>query len=121
MHVVNKIDIGLDQIDKIYHIADVHVRNLKRHKEYRIVFNRLYRYIESTKTPNSVIYIAGDVVHSKTDLSPESVDLVSEFFTQCANIAPTIIITGNHDCNLNNSYRLDALTPIVNAINHPNV
>jgi DNA repair exonuclease SbcCD nuclease subunit len=121
MHVVKKIDIGLDKIDKIYHIADVHVRNLKRHKEYRIVFNRLYRYIESTKTPNSVIYLAGDIVHSKTDLSPESVDLVSEFFTNCGNLAPTIIITGNHDCNLNNSYRLDALTPIVNAINHPNV
>ena len=22
-------------IEKIYHIADVHIRNLKRHKEYR--------------------------------------------------------------------------------------
>ena len=121
MHVVKKIDIGLSKIDRIYHIADVHVRNLKRHKEYRIVFNRLYKYIKSTKTPNSVIYIAGDIVHSKTDLSPESVDLVSEFFAKCADIAPTIIIAGNHDCNLNNSYRLDAITPIVNAINHPSV
>ena len=105
MHVVKKIDIGLSKIDRIYHVADVHVRNLKRHKEYRIVFNRLYKYIKSTKTPNSVIYIAGDIVHSKTDLSPESVDLVSEFFTKCADLAPTIIIAGNHDCNLNNSYR----------------
>jgi len=121
MHAIKKIDIGISKIDRIYHIADVHVRNLKRHKEYRIVFNRLYTYIKSTKTPNSVIYIAGDIVHSKTDLSPESVDLVSEFFTKCADLAPTIIIAGNHDCNLNNSYRLDAITPIVNAINHPSV
>ena len=82
MHAIKKIDIGISKIDRIYHIADVHVRNLKRHKEYRIVFNRLYTYIKSTKTPNSVIYIAGDIVHSKTDLSPESVDLVSEFFTK---------------------------------------
>ena len=26
------IDTGIDMIDKIYHIADVHVRNVKRHK-----------------------------------------------------------------------------------------
>ena len=39
------IDIGIDKIDKIYHIADVHVRNVKRHKEYRSVFQRLYHYI----------------------------------------------------------------------------
>ena len=121
MHDIKKIDIGISKIDRIYHVADVHVRNLKRHKEYRIVFNRLYNYIKRTKTANSIIYLAGDIVHSKTDLSPESVDLVSEFFTRCADLAPTIIITGNHDCNLNNSYRLDAITPIVNAINHPNI
>ena len=36
-------------------------------------------------------------------------------------VSPYIIITGNHDCNLNNSFRLDALTPIIKAINHPNI
>ena len=36
------IDIGINKIDKIYHIADVHVRNVKRHNEYRLVFKRLY-------------------------------------------------------------------------------
>ena len=44
------IKTGLDKIDKIYHIADVHVRNVKRHKEYAIVFNRLYSYIKKTKS-----------------------------------------------------------------------
>ena len=47
------IETGLDKIDKIYHIADVHVRNVKRHKEYQIVFKRLYSYIKKTKTKNS--------------------------------------------------------------------
>ena len=37
-------------IKKIYHIADVHIRNLKRHKEYREVFENLYDYIKSSKT-----------------------------------------------------------------------
>tara|TARA_R110000851_G_scaffold104058_2_gene221530 strand:- start:5946 stop:9104 length:3159 start_codon:yes stop_codon:yes gene_type:complete len=112
------IDIGIDTIDKIYHIADVHVRNVTRHKEYRLVFNRLYSYIKKTKTKNSLIYVAGDIVHAKTDMSPELVHVVSEFFKNLADLAPTIIIMGNHDCNLNNSYRLDALSPIVKALNH---
>ena len=109
-----------DQIDRIYHIADVHIRNVKRHKEYEQVFNRLYRYIKKTRSPNSVIYLAGDIVHAKTDMSPELIHQVSNFFRNCADLAPTILITGNHDCNLNNPSRLDALEPIVNAINHPN-
>jgi len=115
------IDIGIKEIDKIYHIADVHVRNVKRHKEYEQVFNRLYKYIQKTYTSNSVIYVAGDIVHAKTDMSPELVATVSDFFKNLADIAPTIIITGNHDCNLNNSSRLDAITPIVNALNHTNI
>jgi hypothetical protein len=31
------------------------------------------------------------------------------------------MIPGNHDANLNNSDRLDALTPVVNAINEKNL
>ena len=115
------IDIGIDKIDKIYHIADVHVRNVKRHKEYQLVFKRLYSYIKKTRTKNSLIYVAGDIVHAKTDMSPELVSVVSEFFKKLSDLAPTIIITGNHDCNLNNSYRLDALSPIVKALNHQNL
>jgi len=115
---MHDIDIGINTIDKIYHIADVHVRNVKRHKEYELVFKRLYSYIKKTKTPNSIIYVAGDIVHAKTDMSPELIEVVSKFFKRLADIAPTLVITGNHDCNLNNSYRLDALSPIVKALNH---
>jgi len=118
---MHDIDIGIEKIDKIYHIADVHVRNVKRHKEYKLVFNRLYAYIKKTKTVNSLIYVAGDIVHAKTDMSPELVSVVSDFFKQLADLAPTIVITGNHDCNLNNNYRLDALSPIVKALNHQNL
>ena len=115
------IDIGIDKVDKIYHVADIHVRNVKRHKEYELVFNRLYKYIKKTRTDNSLIYVAGDIVHAKTDMSPELIHVVSNFFKELADIAPTIVITGNHDCNLNNSYRLDALSPIVKALNHQNL
>lgn len=116
-----KIDIGISKIDKIYHISDIHIRNLKRHKEYRIVFDRLVDSIKSTCTENSIIFLGGDIVHAKTDMTPELVQSVQEFFKMFADIAPTILITGNHDCNLNNKTRLDALTPIVNALNHTNL
>lgn len=115
------IDIGLPTIDKIFHIADVHVRNVKRHTEYEQVFKRLYKYIKKHKTDNSVIYVAGDIVHAKTDMSPELVHCVSDFFSNLAAITPTLIITGNHDCNLNNSHRLDAISPIVKALNDSNI
>ena len=118
---MTKIDIGLNNIDKIYHIADVHIRNLKRHSEYKEVFTRLKEYISSTKTPNSIIYLAGDIVHAKTDMTPELIQAVQEFFKMMADELPTILITGNHDCNLNNKNRLDALSPIVNALKHPNL
>ena len=37
------IDIGFDSITKIAHIADIHIRNVKRHKEYKKVFAKLYK------------------------------------------------------------------------------
>jgi DNA repair exonuclease SbcCD nuclease subunit len=119
--MIEKINIGIDKIDKIYHIADVHIRNLKRHQEYKTVFGRTVESIKSTITANDVIFLGGDIVHAKTDMTPELIQAVQEFFKQFADIAPVILIAGNHDMNLNNKSRLDALTPIVNAIKHPNL
>jgi DNA repair exonuclease SbcCD ATPase subunit/DNA repair exonuclease SbcCD nuclease subunit len=113
------IDLGIKQIDFIFHLADIHIRNVKRHEEYRSVFKKTYSYIKKNCTKNSVIYLAGDIAHAKTDMSPELVDMIGEFLRSCADICPTILIAGNHDCNLNNSHRLDALTPIVKSLKHP--
>jgi len=115
------LNIGISKIDKIYHLADIHIRNLKRHNEYKTVFSRTVDAIKQTVGPNDIIFLGGDIVHAKTDMTPELVQSVQEFFKMFADIAPTILITGNHDCNLNNKSRLDALTPIVNALNHPNL
>jgi exonuclease SbcC len=101
------------------HIADTHIRNLKYHKEYRAVFQQLYRKLEELDV--DYIVHCGDIAHTKTQISPEFVDLCSDFFRNLANIAPTYIILGNHDGNLRNSYRQDALTPIVNALDNPNL
>ena len=107
-------------INKIYHIADVHIRNVKRHKEYRLVFEKMFEEIRKRGTKDSLIYLAGDITHAKLEMSPELVKEISWLFTQCSQHATTILIAGNHDCNMNNSDRLDALTPIVDALNLPN-
>ncbi len=104
---------------KIAHIADTHIKNLKFHYEYKIVFDQLYE----TLRKENVDYIVhcGDIAHTKTQISPEFVELCSDFFANLAKIAPTYIILGNHDGNLKNSTRQDALTPIVKALNLPDL
>jgi len=98
------------------HIADTHIRNLKYHKEYRVVFEKLYKVLKKEKV--DYIIHCGDIAHTKTQISPEFVKMCSDFFKNLADIAPTYIILGNHDGNLRNSSRLDALTPIVESLNH---
>ena len=108
------------KIDYVYHIADIHLRNLKRHKEYRLVFNKFLSVLDN-KVDNSILYIGGDIAHAKTEMSPELVREVSSFLKECADRIPTFVIAGNHDCNLLNPSRLDVLSPIVESLNHPNL
>ena len=115
-----QVKVPFRKLKHIHHISDIQIRNLKRHKEYEEVFDRLYEKVKENKD-NAVAYIGGDIAHSKCDMSPELVDQLSRLFKNLADIVPTIIIAGNHDCNLNNRSRLDVLTPIVNNLNHPNL
>jgi DNA repair exonuclease SbcCD ATPase subunit len=107
-------------LKRIYHIADIHIRNVKRHKEFRGVFEKMFEEIRSRGTEDSIIYLAGDIAHAKLEMSPELVKEISWLFTECTKHCPTILIAGNHDCNMNNSDRLDVLTPIVEALNLEN-
>lgn len=107
------------KVDKIFHISDIHVYNYQRHEEYIEVFEKLYKIIEERMTPNSIIFLGGDIVHSKTNMSPELFSVVSNLLSTLCNMLPTIVILGNHDLNLNNKTRLDALTPIINSLNLP--
>jgi DNA repair exonuclease SbcCD ATPase subunit len=108
-------------VEKIYHLADLHIRNLKRHKEYREVFQKFLDNVDRDNIENSVIYLAGDIAHAKTEMSPELIREISWFLTECANRKHTFLITGNHDCNLNNNYRLDVLTPIVENLENDRI
>ena len=114
---IKHYDVGINKIDKIYHISDIHIRTLKRHKEYREVFQNLFGYIARTSTENSIAVVTGDIVHSKLDMSPELVQMLVDFFNGFE--IPTIVILGNHDMNLNNMHRIDAVSPVLDVIQNP--
>ena len=116
---IKKIDIGIENIDKIFHVSDIHIRTLKRHTEYRQVFENLFNYIETHCTGNSVAVVTGDIVHSKLDMSPELVQMLVDFFNGFK--IPTVVILGNHDMNLNNMHRVDAVSPVLDVIQNHNI
>ena len=104
---------------KIAHISDTHIRNFERFDQYKAVFSSLYSILRE-KEVDYIIH-TGDIAHKKTNISPEFVELCSDFLKNLEAIAPTYIILGNHDGNLRNSDRQDALSPIVNLANLENL
>jgi len=95
---------------KICHLADIQIRFGSRHDEYKQVFSRLYEDIR--KQMPDRIYVAGDLVHHKINMSPGSFNLLAEFLLNLAKIAPTDVILGNHDLNLQQLEQGDAISPI---------
>ena len=104
---------------KIAHISDTHIRNLKYHYEYKLAFEDLYKKLKQMR-PNFIVH-TGDIAHTKTQLSPEFFQMCTSFLHNLAEIAPTYIILGNHDGNLKNDTRQDAITPIVEALGHKRI
>ena len=104
---------------KILHVSDIHIRKLKYHTEYREVFAQLYEKAAAEKP--DIILNTGDTFHTKTDLSSEAVQMMSELFSNLADIAPLHMILGNHDMNLRSLGRLDAISPVVDNLKHPNI
>jgi len=102
---------------KIAHFADVHFRGLSRHDEYREVFTLAFEKLKQEKP--DVIYIGGDIVHSKTQgITPELIEILTWWLSELAKIAPVDMILGNHDGLILNKDRQDAITPIVQALDN---
>jgi len=105
---------------KIIHLADIHWRGLSRHDEYQESFSHFFEKARGLKP--DVIYVGGDIVHNKTQgISPELIDSLSWWFNELSDIAPTHIILGNHDGLMLNKDRQDAISPIISALNNPNL
>jgi DNA repair exonuclease SbcCD ATPase subunit/DNA repair exonuclease SbcCD nuclease subunit len=118
--MIHLLKSPIDTYTHIIHIADIHIRLNKRHDEYREIFEKFYNEVRNSP-PTTVVALLGDVFHSKSDLSPECIQMASDLFKNIADIRPLVLIAGNHDATLSNKSRLDSLTPLVDALNHSNV
>ena len=104
---------------KFAHLSDTHIKLLKEHDSYRMVFDEIYKILKEEKV-DAVIH-TGDLFHTKIQLTPEAISMATDFLRSLADIAPLYIIPGNHDTNLKNNSRMDSITPIIQAINHSNI
>lgn len=102
-----------ENIKKIIHISDIHIRLFRRKEEYLYCFKELYKIIGKLEENSYIIVITGDLLHSKLELSPECEMLTFDFLTSLSNLYPTILIAGNHDALLNNRDRPDSISSIL--------
>ncbi len=106
-------------INKLTHFSDLHIRLFKDHDLYRDIIRDMLSRFEQIK-PDRIVF-TGDLVHSKNQMTPELIEIVAWVLTECSKIAKTILIPGNHDFLVNNTERLDALSPIINSLNSENI
>lgn len=108
-------------VKKVYHLADIHIRYLDRHEEYKEVFSRLIEYIKNdTSRDNSVMIICGDIFHNKDRFISETIIIFDDFLKEISSLLEVFIILGNHDC-FNHRDRLDALSGIMQIKKYSNV
>ena len=114
-------------IKVVYHIADIHIRLFKRHLEYQTVLDDFYKEVikdikrRKLNKEEVRIAIAGDMVHSKNQMTPELVSFVIKMLNDCTNICKTVIILGNHDFLANNLDRMDALSPLIESLGNDDI
>ena len=104
-------------IKKIVHLADIHIRTMRLHDEYTEVFKKLFsdltNMLSDYQREEIRIVIAGDLVHQKIVISNEQLILGTWLLRKLEEIAPVILIAGNHDLLENNKDRMDSITPMV--------
>lgn len=95
---------------RIAHLADIHIQD-RRRAEYALVFDKLYESLRR-ETPD-IIVVAGDVFDNKMRASAHNLEDVANFLIALVEIAPVILIAGNHDTNCLVPGSLDLLTPVI--------
>ena len=79
------IDVKFDKLNRVVHLADTHIRLFQRHDEYKKAFKKLYKQLKKIDLDQGVIVVAGDILHAKLDMSPEMIELTSDFLTNLSS------------------------------------
>jgi DNA repair exonuclease SbcCD nuclease subunit len=106
-------------INKLIHFSDLHIKLYKDHQQYKDILSGCFKEWSEIK-PDRIVF-TGDLVHSKNQMTPELIHMVTWTLSNCAKICPTIVLIGNHDFLENNLDRVDALTPIIDTMDNENI
>lgn len=104
-------------ITKIIACSDIHIPNLKGLEELKEILQNFIeeckKIVENEGDKSKVrIVVAGDIFDKKLDVTNESILATNWFLSELGKVAKTIVIIGNHDMLMNNTDRVDSLTPI---------
>jgi DNA repair exonuclease SbcCD nuclease subunit len=106
-------------IKKLIHFSDLHIKLYKDQERYRKILESCFKEWKKVK-PDRIVF-TGDLVHSKNQMTPELLDIVTWLLKECTKICKTLILIGNHDFLENNLERLDTLSPIIKTLSDDNI
>lgn len=112
-------------ITRIIACSDIHVpayNGIDELKESLSLFIDECKKIVKEEGSESVrIVVCGDIFHSKISITNESIMAVDWFFKQLDEVCKTYIVIGNHDFIMNNTNRMDSLSPLFEIGNYKQV
>jgi DNA repair exonuclease SbcCD nuclease subunit len=104
-------------ITKIIACSDIHIPSLKGIEELKetlsLFLEKCRKVVKEEGGPEYVrIVVAGDIFHNKLAITNESILCAHWFFSEMDKICKTFVVIGNHDFLMNNTGRVDSLSPL---------
>lgn len=112
-------------VSKIIACSDIHIPSLKgidEKKEILTTFiNKCKKIIKEEGAEDVRIVVAGDIFHQKISITNESILCAHWFFSELDKLCKTFVVIGNHDFLMNNTGRVDSLSPLFEIGNYKQV
>ena len=104
-------------VTKIIACSDIHIPSFKGIDELKetltVFIEKCKKIVKDEDGPENVrIVVAGDIFHNKLAITNESILCAHWFFSELDKICKTFIVIGNHDFLMNNTGRVDSLSPL---------
>lgn len=112
-------------INKIIACSDIHFPSYNGIEELKEILkgflSECRKIADDEGSDNVRIVVCGDIFHSKINISNELILAVDWFFKQLDEICRTYIVIGNHDFIMNNTSRVDSISPLFEIGNYKQV
>jgi energy-coupling factor transporter ATP-binding protein EcfA2 len=118
MEIININSNTLKEKKYLFHSSDIHIENNeKRNEAYKLVFDRFIEQIKKYDVDECIVCLLGDIIDFKNNVTISGVNMLMYFLNLIGNICETVIISGNHDANINDINSLDLIECCCNNIN----